>query len=205
MQASHQFGLDLAQLCPHLLHASNTEPALLVLTASVRESQEVKGFPVPQGPAPFAARRRTAPDSITRLLQGAAPLRTWRVVRGGPPGNVLHCPILESEDIVICVAHDDHFAARVAPPPPLGPQVQHVVQIHVGEQRRYRRPLRCTFVALRPDPVLDYSRSQLLLDESQDSLVRHTMLEKLFQPPVINSATSRCAAAGADVPRPVIG
>ena len=38
---------------------------------------------------------------------------------------------------------------------PLGPQVEHLMQVHVREQRRRRRSLRCPRVVLGPAPVLD--------------------------------------------------
>jgi len=43
--------------------------------------------------------------------------------------------ILEASGEIVREAHDDHVAARVAFPPPLDPQVEDVVQVHVSEQR----------------------------------------------------------------------
>ena len=42
--------------------------------------------------------------------------------------------ILESDDEVVGVAHDDDFAARMPLPPLVDPLVQHVVQVDVDEQ-----------------------------------------------------------------------
>ena len=50
--------------------------------------------------------------------------------------------VLEPDDEIVSETHDDHITARVPLPPPVGPQVQDVVQVHVGEQRRNRCPLR---------------------------------------------------------------
>src|SRR5215831_8024173 len=55
-----------------------------------------------------------------------------------------------------------------------------------GTREAHVRPLRRAFVALRTDPVLDYSCLRPLLDESQDPLVRDSVPEELSQPLVIN-------------------
>ena len=59
---------------------------------------------------------------------------------GQEPLGVL--PMLEPDDEVVREPHDDHVTAREPAPPPVGPQVEDVVEVHVGEQRRYRCPLR---------------------------------------------------------------
>ena len=51
-------------------------------------------------------------------------------------------PVLEPDDEVVREPDDDHITMRVPLPPPVGPQVQDVVQVHVREQRRNRCPLR---------------------------------------------------------------
>src|SRR5262249_61993589 len=48
--------------------------------------------------------------------------------------------MLEPGDEVVGEAHDDHVAARVPPPPPLGPQVKDVMEVDVRQQRGYRCP-----------------------------------------------------------------
>jgi hypothetical protein len=48
--------------------------------------------------------------------------------------------ILEPDDEVVREPHDNDLAVRVALPPPIGPQVKDVVQVHVREQRRRRCP-----------------------------------------------------------------
>jgi len=44
-------------------------------------------------------------------------------------------PMLEAHDEVIRPTHNDHITVRVAASPPISPQVEDVVQVHVGEQR----------------------------------------------------------------------
>ena len=44
--------------------------------------------------------------------------------------------VLEPYDSVVGVSHDDHFAAGVALSPLLGPEIENIVEIDVGQQRR---------------------------------------------------------------------
>jgi hypothetical protein len=41
-------------------------------------------------------------------------------------------PVLEPDGEIVGEAHNDHITARVPFPPPVGPQVQDVVQVYVG-------------------------------------------------------------------------
>jgi hypothetical protein len=50
--------------------------------------------------------------------------------------------VLEPGDEIISEPYDDHVAVGVPTPPLPDPLVEHVVEIHVGKQRRDRCPLR---------------------------------------------------------------
>jgi len=52
--------------------------------------------------------------------------------------------VFEAEHEVVRVTHDDHVTARVPTTPLLGPQVEGVVQVDVGQQGRRRRTLRAS-------------------------------------------------------------
>ena len=73
-------------------------------------------------------------------------------------------------------------------PPLLDPQIEDVVQVDVGQQRRDRRPLGRAFLAGRPPAVLDHACSEPFLDQAQDPPVRDPVLEELHQPGVIQAA-----------------
>ena len=45
------------------------------------------------------------------------------------------CPVLESRDDVIGIPDDNHIAGRRLTPPSPDPEVEHVMQVHVREQR----------------------------------------------------------------------
>src|SRR4029453_671764 len=108
----------------------------------MREAQEVErlrlaltpGCPVPGGMPP----ELDQPGLLRVQLQPE--LREPAAQPGPEPLSVL--PVLEPDDEIVSETHDDHITARVPLPPPVGPQVQDVVQVHAGEQRRNRCPLR---------------------------------------------------------------
>ena len=43
--------------------------------------------------------------------------------------------VLEADDEVVGIAHDDHIARGLVPSPALGPEVEGVVQVDVGKKR----------------------------------------------------------------------
>ena len=49
--------------------------------------------------------------------------------------------VFETDHDVIRVADDDHVARGLAPSPALGPEIERVVQVDVGQKRRDHRPL----------------------------------------------------------------
>ena len=94
---------------------------------------KVSGLPSPRCSRSAAAWR---PNSIRRVLSGCSdsansPNRLAHRVEE-PPGVGL---VLEADDDVVGIAHDDHVAGGLAPSPALGPQVEDVVQVDVGKQR----------------------------------------------------------------------
>jgi hypothetical protein len=58
-------------------------------------------------------------------------------------------PMLETDDRIVRIAHDDHIAGGVSFPPLPDPEIVDVVQVDVCQQRRHHRPLRRPL--LRPD------------------------------------------------------
>ena len=79
--------------------------------------------------------------------------------------------MFEADDDVVCVAHDDHVARSVPPSPAFGPEIEHVVQVDVGEQRRDYRPLPRSRLTDRDDPVFQEARPKPFLDQAGDALV----------------------------------
>jgi hypothetical protein len=87
--------------------------------------------------------------------------------------------MLETHHDIIGETHDDHITMRIPTSPPVSPQVENIVQVHVSHQRQRRGTLRCPLQCLQPVPILDDSCSQPLTDETQDSLIGDPVLKKL--------------------------
>jgi hypothetical protein len=106
----------------------------------LHEAEEIKRLR-----SPVAPRRPVAGGMPPELdqpglagVQFQAELREPAVKLFQEPLGVL--PVLEPDDEVIRPAHDNHVTMRLPFPPPVGPQGEDVVQVHVGEQRRYHAP-----------------------------------------------------------------
>ncbi len=78
--------------------------------------------------------------------------------------------VLKPKDGIVRVAYDDDVALRLLPPW-IAPLVEHVVQVHVGKQRRDHRSLWRALLRLRPFAFLDHSRVEPFSDPSQDSRI----------------------------------
>ena len=173
---------DRFQLGPHPLLdrvTSQPEPTALGPPAHVRESQEVERFWLPDTPrrASFGGvpSELDQPGLVGMQLQSELREPLTKVVQKLPGVTVM----LEPNNEIVGETSDDDIAPGVPTSPMPDPQVEHVVQVHVSEQRRRRCPLRRSLQSLRPAPVFDDSRAQPLVDESQNPLIRYAVLEKL--------------------------
>jgi hypothetical protein len=88
---------------------------------------------------------------------------------------------LEAEDAIVGVPNDHHVASGMPPSPLMRPQVEDVVQVAVGQQRRDHRSLRRTHPHIGLRPIFDNPGGEPLVDQSQDSHVADPMLECAFQ------------------------
>ena len=91
-------------------------------------------------------------------------------------------PAFEAHHKIVGVADDNHIAPSHFLTPSLYPQVENVMQVHVGEQRRYHCSLRCSYLRLRPLAVLRYPRLEPLLDQAQYPAIGHAVLNELDCP-----------------------
>ena len=97
--------------------------------------------------------------------------------------------VLKPQDKVIGIPHDVRLAPGL-PRSPLArePVIEHVVQVHVRKQRRYRRPLR------HPPHEIDFQSrvhdadAQPLSYQAQHPLVPDAHLQKRHQPPPVDAA-----------------
>src|SRR5262245_49853355 len=93
-----------------------------------------------------------------------------------------HDLVLEANNDVVGISHDDHVARGLPPSPAVGPQVEHVVQVDVGEQRRDHRALSRPLVTYGDNPVLQDTRLQPLLDQADDARITDPVLDEANEP-----------------------
>src|SRR6516162_1627111 len=89
---------------------------------------------------------------------------------------------LESNHDVVRESHDDDIATRPFLTPRLNPQVEHVVQVDVGQQWRSTSTLGRPFFHSYSFPILQHAGVQPFLDEPHDAPICHPMLDELDQP-----------------------
>src|ERR1700712_1238214 len=89
---------------------------------------------------------------------------------------------LKTDDHIIGITHDDHVAGGLMPSPAFGPQIQNVVQVDIGQERRNHRALSCPSLTDRYGSVSEYPRLQPFPDQADDALVADTMLNESDEP-----------------------
>src|SRR5712691_5642333 len=189
VQSPPQLGLHLTELrlpplpdrLPH-----HREPSIPLLPADVREAEEVERLRLPLAGAPTVLGRERPEFHQPRLLgvQLQTELREPLTQISQKPLGLR--PVLEPHDEVVRVPHDDHVAVDVRLPPPLSPEVERIVQVHVGQERRDAAPLGRAFFTPCPRPVLQHAGVEPLLDQPHDAPVRNPVLDELHQPLVVH-------------------
>src|SRR5579859_4770634 len=108
--------------------------ALRVPTAIVGEPEEREGFRFALSALP-SIRRREAPElDQSRLLRMDLQSKLRQPFLELPQEPLCICLVLKAGDEIVGVADDDNVAARDFLPPDLYPQVEDIMQVHVGEQ-----------------------------------------------------------------------
>ena len=85
--------------------------------------------------------------------------------------------MLETDNKVVGIAHDNHVARGLAPSPALGPKIKDVVQVDVGEQRRDHRALPRPPLTDRHDPFFQDAHLEPFLDQADDVSVADPMID----------------------------
>jgi len=158
------------------------EEALARFAADEGEAQEVEGLRFTQAP-PLAVRRRVAAEfdqtSLVRMQCQRKFPQPFAHRLPEAPGVRL---VLETDDDVVGVPHDDHVARGLPPSPEVGPEIEPVVQVDVGQQRRDHRSLPRPPVARRHDSLFQDARFQPFLDQADDALVADTVFDETDEP-----------------------
>ena len=143
MASPPQFVLDFPQGRSHAVASrmpSKQEGSASRAPTDERESQTVEGlrFALPVTLPPF--------NRVTTELQqpGLVPMQFERELLKPDPHRIPEASrfgfVLEAHDQIVGVTHHDHVALRFASPPLLRPQIEHVVQVDVSQQRREHSP-----------------------------------------------------------------
>src|SRR6516164_445662 len=160
------------------------ESSLSVPTADVSEPEKVeppRAFPLMRGPLV----RKTTEDHELRL-----PVRDREMELPQPllqrGAEALRIPsVLEAGHVIVGETDQAGLALTLMREDPLEPQVEHVVKVDVGQDRRNWPPLEHPL--LRPhDHAIDHgSCPQPFLDQSQDHRVADPKPEHLHQPRMV--------------------
>ncbi len=137
MHAATQLHLDLPKGRPHAITpclALKLEGPAPRLAADEREPQEGKGLWFTKS-VPLTSGRRVAAE----LQQtGFLPMKLKRELLEPRSHRIPEAPrigfMLETCNTVVGISHNDDIAGSLAPSPLLGPELENVVQVDVGEQ-----------------------------------------------------------------------
>jgi len=181
--APHQLDLQLFELGAHPVGPCvppQLELATAAAAADVPQPQEVEGLRLAE-PAPSPVLRCKAAElDQARLLRMQCQRKLRQSSSHVVPEALRISLVLEADDDIVRVAYDDHVALGFPPPPLLGPQVEGVVEIDVGKQRRDHRALPRSHLPRHHDPVFQDPDLQPFLDQAQHPLVGDPMFQEPF-------------------------
>src|ERR1700688_2425715 len=157
MHAPSQFLLDPPERCLHAIApccSFDKELPTAVAFTDEGKAKKIEGLRFSE-PAMSASFRRKAAEldqaSLVRIERQRELLEPLAHIVPEAPGVSL---VLEADYNVISIPHEDHVARGLVPSPALGPEVEHVMQVDVGEQRRDYPSLPRSLLTDRDNPVL---------------------------------------------------
>src|ERR1700730_15866609 len=103
--------------------------------------------------------------------------------------------VLKAHHEVISPTDDNHVAFGFCLTPVLHPEVEHVVQIDVSQQRRGTAALGRSFFTARPLSFFQHARVQPFTNEPHDALVSYSVLDELHQPFMVQTIEERADVA----------
>ncbi len=190
-----EFRFDLLQLSAfpltHRAPQHREHPIASLLATDVREAKKVECLRLPL-PTPLSiVCCVVAKLDYARFLGMQFQLELGEAFRQlfvKPLGIRL---VLKGHDEVISPADDDDVAFGFCLAPLLHPEVEHVVQVDVGQQRRGTAALWRSFVAARPPSFFQHARVQPFTDEPHHALVRYPVLDEFHQPVMVQTIEER--------------
>src|SRR5512145_1420557 len=182
-----KLGLNLPKLrLPPRAHGlpKHREPSLARLGAAVSKSQEVETLGLTLASALPVFFRTSAELNQARLFAMQLQTKPCQPFLKLAPKPLPILSVLETNDEVISKPHHHHVPSRLLFPPLANPQVQHIVQVDVGQQRTDTSALYRSLLALYEFAILQHSGLEPLLNQPHHAPIRYTMLDKLNQPSV---------------------
>jgi len=157
-------------------HREATRPRL---RAAMREAEETEGLGLPVAPPSPGLVGEPAKLEEARLVRVQLQAESIEPVAQLSPELHGVLPMLESDDEVVREAHDDHLAPRLPSSPAPDPEVEHVVQVEIGQERADAATLDRAGLTLCSLPLLQHAGPQPFLDEAHDAPVPHTVLGRV--------------------------
>src|SRR6266700_3611567 len=199
VQPLAQFRFDFLQLCAFPLthgapqHGEHPIPARLA--TNVREAKKVECLRLPLL-TPLSIRGCiTAKLDHARFLGMQFQFELGEALRQffmKPCGVRL---VLKAHHEVISPADDNHVAFGFCLTPVLHPEVEHIVQIDVSQQRRGTTALWRSFITARPLSFFQHACVQPFTNEPHHALVCYPVLDELNQPFVVQAIEERADVA----------
>jgi len=189
VHALAQTFFDLSRFRPHAVGSGlpfEQEAALARFAANEGEAEEVEGLRFAEAASLSVGRREAAKLDQARLVRMQRQREFPKPLAHRVPEAPGVALVLKTDDEVVGISHDDHVARGLALSPALGPEVEDVVQVNVGQQRRDHRPLPRPSVARRHDSVFHDARLQPFLDQAEDALVADPMSDETGEPILVH-------------------
>jgi hypothetical protein len=189
MHAFPQGLLDLPQLLSQPVghgFAPNRELPLPRCAAYVCETEKVERIRLSLITPPSSFDRKTSKFDEPGLLQVQLQVeieQTLPQLLNKPLGFY---PVLEAQNEIIAIPHNDHIAPGIPPPPPVNPKVQNIVEIDICQQRADAPTLRRPFLHSSPLITFQHPGIQPLLNVAHHTPVPDPVLDKPNQPTVVD-------------------
>ena len=188
MQALPQLNRQSFELClPSLAHRlpQHHEFPLSRPRTRVREAEEIKRLGLPVAARSSISVRIPTEFDQARLVGMQRQTETRQSLAQISQKLLGLRAMLKPHDEVVGEAHDDDVAARPRLPPSLGPQVIHIVEVDIRQERTDAPALDGPHLPRCPLPILQHTGAQPFLDEAHDAPVSDAMLDEPNQPLVV--------------------
>src|SRR2546421_4937408 len=147
--------LDLPELGPHAITPCDPldeELPTAVAFTDEGKAEEVEGLRLAEPTLSASVRRKAAELDQASLFRIERQRELLEPLAHVVPESSGVSFVLKAHDEVVGIAHHDHVARGLAPSPALSPEVEHVVQVDIGEERRDHRALPGSLCTNAHDP-----------------------------------------------------